>query len=284
MVELDREKSWELNVDAVRAAVRSNTKLIVVNFPHNPTGAMINVAQQDELIEIARKQGAYLFSDEVYRFLEHDEANTLPPMAAQYERGVSLSVLSKVYGLAGLRIGWLVCQDESLLDQLMEQKYYTSICNSAPSEYLSLMALRAKDHILKRNRSLIRDNLEVMTQFFEQHQNHFQWYRPNAGCIAFPRYIGKGSVDSFADTVLAKANVLLLPGYVFGDDYAEHFRISFARSTMGDGLDALTEFLSRENSARTCWMASAPRFVAIVGLLNPVVVVVIAIHPRIPLS
>ena len=127
-VELDREKSWELNVDAVRAAVRSNTKLIVVNFPHNPTGAMINVAQQDELIEIARKQGAYLFSDEVYRFLEHDEANTLPPMAAQYERGVSLSVLSKAYGLAGLRIGWLVCQDESLLDQLMEQKYYTSIC------------------------------------------------------------------------------------------------------------------------------------------------------------
>lgn len=148
LIKLNESQNWALDLDRIKAAVRPQTKLIVINFPHNPTGAVIDRKTLFGLIAIARQQGAYIFSDEVYRLLELDENNRLPAIADCYEKGLSLSVMSKAYGLPGLRIGWIVTRSPEVLKQMENMKYYLSICNSAPSEILALIALRAKEAIL----------------------------------------------------------------------------------------------------------------------------------------
>ena len=122
-VALDPE-GWTLDVDAVRAAMRPNTRLVSINVPNNPTGAIPSQAVFDALVELCRERGVWLFSDEVYRLLELDEAKRLPQVADVYERGMSLNVLSKAYGLPGLRVGWIACRDAEMLDRLERYRHY----------------------------------------------------------------------------------------------------------------------------------------------------------------
>jgi len=168
-VPLNYEEQWRLDLERVEEAIQTNTKLIVINFPHNPTGALLTHQQQERLIGLAREHGIWIFSDEVYRLLEIDPSDRLPPIASQYERGLSLSVLSKAYGLAGLRIGWIACQNQHMLKQIGEVKHYLSICNSAPSEVLALIALRASSTIHARNSTLMNQNLKILDRFFEEY-------------------------------------------------------------------------------------------------------------------
>src|SRR5208337_4695074 len=112
-VPLEIERHWDLDLDRLRAALRPNTKLISINFPNNPTGKIISRAQLDAIVDLCRSRGIWLFSDEVYRLIERDPSLRLPQAADVYERAVSLNVMSKAYGLPGLRIGWLACKDRA---------------------------------------------------------------------------------------------------------------------------------------------------------------------------
>ena len=129
-VGLDDNENWNLNLQRIKDAIQPNTKLISINFPHNPTGKVISKETLEELIVIARQQNIYLFSDEVYRLMERDASKRLPQIADVYENGISLNVMSKAYGLPGLRIGWIASQDLQLLDKMEKMKHYLSICNS----------------------------------------------------------------------------------------------------------------------------------------------------------
>src|SRR5690606_20431206 len=139
---------------------REGLRLIVINFPHNPTGYLPSRQELEAIVAVAERCGAYLFSDEMYRLLELDPARRLPPVCDLYSKGISLSGLSKSYALPGLRLGWLAAQETQFIERCMAFKDYTTICSSAPSEILGLMALRAADTILERNLSLIRRNLQ----------------------------------------------------------------------------------------------------------------------------
>ena len=196
-VPLRAEQGWQLDLDAVRAAIRPNTRLISVNFPNNPTGAVPDHATFAALVDLCRQHGIWLFSDEVYRLLERDEARRLPQAADVYERGISLNVMSKAYGLPGLRVGWLACQDTALLERIQRYKYYLSICNSVPSERLTVLALGVRDRIIARNRALIADNLAVLDRFFAEYPGLFDWRHPDGGCIGYPRYLGRDGVEDF---------------------------------------------------------------------------------------
>lgn len=242
-IQLIESENWALDLDQIRAAIQPNTKLILINFPHNPTGKLIDRTTFFELIEIARQQGAYLFSDEVYRLLELDERDRLPTMADSYEKGLSLSVMSKAFGLAGLRIGWLATRDRNLLKQMENIKYYLSICNSAPSEILSLIALRTRDQILDRNHQLMQTNLKRMDAFFEQYQDWFSWNRPQGGCTGFAKLLADYPIYDFADRLLQEAGVLILPGDVY-DWSGNHFRISYGRRNMPEALEQLEQFVN----------------------------------------
>jgi aspartate/methionine/tyrosine aminotransferase len=228
----------------IEKSVRKNTKLLIINFPHNPSGALMSKEEQFFLIELARRHGFYIFSDEVYRGLEHDKENQLPSMASVYEKGISLGVMSKSYGLAGLRIGWLATQDSVLLKNLERMKYYLSICNSAPSEILALIALQNEEKIHSRNLDILKTNLKLLKLFFQDHSDVFEWYEPKGGCIAFPKLILKQNVYDFAENLRKNEGVLLLPGNIF-DDENNHFRIGYGRLNMSEAIFRTKRFLKK---------------------------------------
>lgn len=251
-VPLDASHDWNLDLDRVRAAIRPNTRLISVNFPHNPTGKILSQDEFAELIDIARRHGLYLFSDEVYRLIERDPARRLPQAADAYEKGLSLNVLSKAYGLAGLRIGWVATRNTELLSRMERIKHYLSICNSAPGEALAIIALHARDAILGRNRALVDANLGHLDKFFSRHADLFDWRTPDGSSIGFPRYLGADSVDAFCERLVTQAGVLLLPGSVYRSEYGptptDRFRIGYGRRNMVEALDRLERYISNVQS------------------------------------
>jgi aspartate/methionine/tyrosine aminotransferase len=251
-VALDEAQGWRLDAEAVRAAIRPNTKLISINFPNNPTGAIMPRADFDALISLCREHGIWLFSDEVYRMIERDPALRLPNVADVYERGLSLNVLSKAYGLPGLRIGWLAAQDTEVLRACEHYQHYLSICNSGPSEALALIALKAREPILARNRALVSENRQKLGRFFARYPDLFDWYEPDGGCVGFPRYRGADGVEVFTAKLLEEAGVLLLPASLYRSDLGpvptDRFRIGFGRANIDEALAALEAWLQRNRA------------------------------------
>jgi aspartate/methionine/tyrosine aminotransferase len=243
-VELRPEHGWRLDTDEVRAALRPNTRLILVNEPHNPTGSLSDRATFDRLVGLAADSGARLVVDEVYRFLEFDPADRLPAGADVLENGVSIGVMSKSFGLAGLRIGWIATRDRELLARLAAFKDYTTICSSAPSEVLALIALRARDRVLARNRGIVLGNVPLLDEFFGRWPGVFEWVRPRGGSIGYPRLAADLPIDRFAEDLVRETGVLLLPGTVFGDA-TNRFRIGFGRTNMPEALGRLETYAGR---------------------------------------
>jgi aspartate/methionine/tyrosine aminotransferase len=240
----DEGRGWLFDPDFVRAHVQSRTKLIVANFPHNPTGALPSRAVFDELVAIAREHDIHLFSDEMYRWLELDAGQRLPAGCEVYDRAVSLSGMSKVFGLAGTRIGWLVTHDSALFDRVASLKDYTTICSSAPSEVLALMGLRARQRIIARHVERIRHNLAALAEFLERRADMFAWVPPRAGTICFPRLLGDVSAELFCRRAVEEAGVMIVPSSVFGWD-DRHVRIGLGRAGLPEVLAKLEENLAR---------------------------------------
>ncbi len=240
--EMIDENDWELDLEFLESNIRKNTKCIVINFPHNPTGYLISKEKYKKIIEIAQQNDIYIFSDEVYRFSEYEQNDRLPSICDLYNKGISLGAMSKTYGLAGLRIGWIACNNHSLLKQIASFKNYTSICNSTLSEFFAILALRNKRIILDRNFKIVQKNLNLLDSFFKKYERLFQWVKPKAGTIAFPRFVGKMSIERFCMDLLKVKGVLLMPSSIY--EYSDkHFRIGFGRKNMPEALLKLEEYV-----------------------------------------
>jgi len=235
------EEGWAPALDELRRLVRPETRAIVVNFPHNPTGYQMTRGELDELVRIAAAPGIILFSDEVYRESEFDRGDRLPAACDIYPRAISLGVMSKAYGLPGLRIGWVATHDREILEKMERMKDYTTICAGAPGEYLAEVALRHREAVTGRNREIIASNLALAGEFFSRHAGTFSWVPPRAGPVAFPRLL-EGDVDTFCDELVSKAGVLLLPGTLFGDT-GNHFRIGLGRRNVPEAVARLDEYI-----------------------------------------
>jgi aspartate/methionine/tyrosine aminotransferase len=233
-----------LDPDAVLAAVRANTRIIVVNFPHSPTGALASRDAFEYLTTHAEQRGISLFSDEVYRGLEFDETLRLPAGVDIGRKTLSLGVLSKTFALAGLRIGWIATHDAVVRERIARLKDYTTICGSAPSEILAIIALRARERVVARSRGIIARNRPLLDRFFDQHREQFAWVRPRAGSVAFPRLRTEepGAIDRFCAELIEREGVLLLPGSRF-EHAGNHFRIGYGRSDMPVALERLEHFV-----------------------------------------
>ena len=147
-IALDPNNNWNLDITKIKDSIKSNTRLISINFPHNPTGKIISKDELNQIVSIARENGIYLFSDEIYRLMERDKSKRLDQISDIYEKGLSLNGMSKSYGMPGIRIGWISTKDHKLLDKMEKLKHYLSICNSAPSEILTTIALNSRNKIL----------------------------------------------------------------------------------------------------------------------------------------
>ncbi|MFK3963698.1 aminotransferase class I/II-fold pyridoxal phosphate-dependent enzyme [Ensifer adhaerens] len=248
-VPLRPENNWRLDIADVRAALKPNTKLICVNFPNNPTGAIADQETFAALAKLCAERGIHLFSDEVYRGLERDASLRLPQAAELFDRGISLNVMSKAYGLPGLRIGWIACRDHALLERMEKMKHYLSICNSRPSEVLATIALKGRAVILDRNRALVAANLERLGAFFAEFPHLYEWRAPDGGCVGFARYLGADGVESHCRGLVEEAGVLLLPSSLFVSDLlpvaTDRFRVGFGRKDIEVGLDAWRRHIRR---------------------------------------
>jgi aspartate/methionine/tyrosine aminotransferase len=241
-VPLREEECWQLDLQRVTDTITPRTKAIVLNFPHNPCGSLLSATQFDGLIALARQHGIYLISDEVFRLLGPSHVTWLPPLATQYERAVSIGVMSKAFGLGGVRVGWAVSQDAALLNRMEQVKHYTSIANGATDEVLAVIALRARETILRRNREIIDHNLTVLDDFLHRHQDAFSWVRPQAGCIGLIHAKRISETSRLAHAILQAEGVLLMPGTVCG--VADHyFRIGFGRANMPEALSKFERFI-----------------------------------------
>ncbi len=236
------ESGWTLPIDDLKAAVKENTKAIIINSPHNPTGFLLSHRELDEIIETARPKNILLFADEVYKYLEYDADDTLPWACDLYENAISLGVMSKSFGLPGLRIGWIATKNPLIYQAMAAFKDYTTICNSAPSEFLALIALRHKKQLVHRNLDIINKNLALLDDFFLKYRHLFTWYRPKAGPIAFPKINGAQKMSEIIADLVEKKGVLLLPGklYDFGDKF---FRVGYGRKNLPTCLDRFEEYI-----------------------------------------
>lgn len=235
------ENGWAHDLAALEKLIQPNTKIIYINTPHNPTGLLMDTKVFQQVMKLAASRGIIVFSDEVYRELEHDPANRLPAACEIYERAVSLGSVSKSYGLPGLRLGWLASEDAEILNRCLEFKYYTTICSSAPSEFLTALALRHREALAERNRAIVLRNLPLLDSFIRQHSNLFEWVKPNASPIGFVHYKTPRDVQTFCEDVVKNAGVLLLPGTVY--DQPQHIRFGYGRKNMPESLAQLSAYL-----------------------------------------
>jgi len=235
------ESNWALNLDELKKLIRPTTKLIIVNTPHNPTGYLMSRADFDSVNRFAQENNLLLFVDEVYRESEYDPSTRVPAACDMGEHAISLGVTSKTYGLAGLRIGWVATKNKKIYDAMASLKDYTTICNSAPSEFLAEVAMRNRQKLIDRNLEIIKHNLKIMDSFFIHHSALFTWFRPGAGSMGFPKLL-QGDVEEFCDKVVREVGVLLLPGTTY-DDTGNHFRVGLGRKNLPQAIERLETLL-----------------------------------------
>jgi aspartate/methionine/tyrosine aminotransferase len=245
---LREDDGWSLDVDRLIRSLHDETRMVVVNAPHQPTGMLPTEEEWRRLASECRSRGIRLVGDEVYRFLEHHGATTLPAAADLDDEAVSIGVMSKTFAMAGLRIGWLATKDRTVLDRCARLKDYTTICSSAPSEVLALIGLRARDRVIARSREIVASNLLLLDEFFARRPDAITWIRPRGGSTGFPRLVDGGpagrSADDFAARLVERTGVLLLPSTTFGFDDA-HFRIGLGRTDLPAALEKLDDFLGQ---------------------------------------
>jgi aspartate/methionine/tyrosine aminotransferase len=234
---------WRLDLTQLEHSITDKTRLLVINFPNNPTGYLPKNTELEEIIEIARRHHLTVFSDEMYRLLEYDPGCRLPPVCDQYEKGISLSGMSKAFGLPGLRIGWLATRSRDLMDRFSQFKDYTTICSSAPSEVLAIIGLRARDTILARNLAIVKGNLSLAEKFCQENSRYFRWHPPLGGSVAFPEWIGEGTVDDFCQSMVEREGVMVVPGSMF-DHPGQHFRVGLGRKNFPKALERVKNFIS----------------------------------------
>jgi aspartate/methionine/tyrosine aminotransferase len=244
-VALDPAAGWALDVAAIEHAVRPTTRLVLVNFPNNPTGKVIPPDDFTDLVTVCRRHGLWLIADEVYRLIDHAGPPRLPPVVDAYERGISIDALSKAYGLPGLRVGWAAARDPAVLDRAAAVKHGFSSCLATPSEVLANIALSARARILGRNRWIAASNLRALRSFMERHPGLFTWTEPDGGVVGYIRYHGVEGVDEFATRLARDAGVLVLPASVWhAPMIGDRFRIGFGHRSFDAGLAALEAWVT----------------------------------------
>jgi aspartate/methionine/tyrosine aminotransferase len=233
---------WHIDIDQLKQLITPRTKMLVVNFPHNPTGFLPTLDQLNELGKIVDENDLILFCDEMYFGLVHSGTAPIQSACEVTKRAVVLSGLSKTYGLPGLRTGWLIIQDKELREDIVNWKFYTSICAPAPSEFLAMAAWKARDQLRQKSISIIENNLVSANAFFQRWQDLFTWRKPMAGSVAL---VGMNvpSVMQFATRLAEEASVLILPGACLGSD-DRHMRMGFGRSNFPEALERFEAYLS----------------------------------------
>ncbi len=227
---------WTFDVDELEEMIRPDTKMLIVNFPHNPTGYLPGRADFERVVELARKHDLILFSDEIYRFSEHDPELRLPSACELYEKAVVLGGLSKCFGLPGLRVGWLITRDAKLSHEIQELKSYVTICGSGPSEVLALIGLENWQALTARTVDIVQQNIAYCRDFFRRYDELFWVSYPQSGTITLVELMADMTVADFADAVVQEQGVMVLPANIMKFE-GNYFRLGLGRRSLPHALE-----------------------------------------------
>ncbi|MED4749840.1 aminotransferase [Brevibacillus choshinensis] len=241
LLHLKPENGYLPDLDELRSLVRENTKLICINNPNNPSGAIMERDVLEQIVEIARSCGAYLLCDEVYRNLLQDDDLIVPSVADLYEKGISTSSMSKALSLAGLRLGWIAAPQE-VIEECIKHRDYTTISVGMLDDILAVHAMKNYDLILKRNRKIIKDNLAILDEWVAQ-EPAVTYVKPRAGTTAMLKYDLPVSSVAFCEGLLKETGAFLTPGICF--DMDGWVRIGYACETeiLRQGLQKVSEYI-----------------------------------------
>ena len=239
---LGEESGWRIDLDALRAAVTSRTKVVCVCNPNNPTGQILTADESLELAAIVATQGAWLIADEVYRGAERTAPETAT-FYGRHERVIVTGGLSKAYGLPGLRIGWIVAPRERIATA-WSMKDYTTIAPATLSELLAETALARRGQLLARTRALLNERWPVLSQWLDGHARDMRWIPPAAGAICFVRYGFPIDSIELVDRLIKDWSAMVVPGAHFNAE--GHLRIGFGMPTavLRGGLGAIDRALA----------------------------------------
>lgn len=251
LLPLRRENGYLPDLEELRRLAVPGTKLICINNPNNPTGSLMPTEHLNAIVEIARSVGAYVLCDEVYRHLTQEDV-WCESIVDLYEKGISVSGMSKVFSLAGLRLGWIATHDQELLRSMLSHRDYSHISCGMFDEALAAVALAHREEILARNRGIVRNNLALLDRWM-QSEPRLSWRKPQAGTTALVYYDYPLDSVEFCTRMYRETGAFVTPGDCF--EQPKSFRVGYASEaqTLNDGLAAVSAFLrtlEKEEAAR----------------------------------
>ncbi len=242
-IALEYHQQWAFDFDKLKASISSKTQLIVINAPHNPTGAVLTKAQRQQLLEVAKQADCYLLSDDVSQAMVIDDEQDLAHDFLSYHKSIIVSVMSKSFGLAGLRLGWAISPDAKLLANLLAYKAQSSICTSLIDEQLALIALQNSATIIEQNRQQLKYNVELFQGFIHKYPTLFQWVKPQAGLMTLVKFTGDNALTTWLADFTQSTGVLLLPSHLFGLN-GNYFRLGLGQKDFAQGVQLLDNYVN----------------------------------------
>lgn len=254
LLPLKKVNQFKPDPKELKAMVTDKTKLIVINNPDNPTGALMSAEELKQIVEIAKSVNAYVLCDEVYRHLNQAEGYT-PSIIDLYPKSISTSSMSKVFSLAGLRLGWIATHDKELMAQILAHRDYSTISCSILDEMVATVALQNKDKIIKRNRQIVHDNLQILSHWVDS-QPHISWVKPQAGTTALLYYDFDLPSSKFCKRLIDEYQTLLVPGSCFGIEHSCRIGYAFESENLKNGLRQVAKLIQELNN-RSDWLLKA---------------------------
>jgi capreomycidine synthase len=242
------EDGFVPDIAEAKKLINAKTRMVVVNFPHNPTGATLTAEQQKEFIDAVSEVNAYLVWDAAFSELVYESA-PLPDPVATYERAISLGTLSKAYGLAGLRVGWCLAAPE-LLERFVHWRDYTTLYLSPLIEAVAERAIEKADSLRDSRLARARTNLEILAHWVRQHSEFVEWVRPKGGVTAFVRMHGVDDVEEFCHRLGQEHGVLLVPGSCFNNPGHARFGFGGPTADLEEGLARVSLQLNARSAAQ----------------------------------
>lgn len=242
ILHLSKENNYLPDLEKLRRLVTPKTKMICINNPNNPTGALMSEQMLREIVEIARSADAWILCDEVYRHLSQEDG-WCPSIVDLYEKGISVSSMSKVFSLAGLRLGWIATHDMSVVKSCLSHRDYNLVSCGVFDEMLAAAALKHSDKLLERSRKIVRENLQILDDWVSS-EPHVSYVKPQAGTTALVYYDLDISSYEFCEEMYKKTGAFVTPGDCFEVPHSMRIGYAYGKQDLIDGLKAISEYIA----------------------------------------
>lgn len=242
ILHLSKENNYLPDLEKLRRLVTPETKMICINNPNNPTGALMSEQMLREIVEIARSADAWILCDEVYRHLSQEDG-WCPSIVDLYEKGISVSSMSKVFSLAGLRLGWIATHDMSVVKSYLSHRDYNLVSCGVFDEMLAAAALKHSDKLLERSRKIVRENLQILDDWVSS-EPHVSYVKPKAGTTALVYYDLDIPSYEFCEEMYKKTGAFVTPGDCFEVPHSMRIGYVYGKQDLIDGLKAISEYIA----------------------------------------